>query len=60
MNKIKSFIRSENGATMVEYGLIAALMSAAIVVVLSAFGDDLLTSGNTVGTNLSTPADITQ
>ncbi|MFZ4763009.1 MAG: Flp family type IVb pilin, partial [Alphaproteobacteria bacterium] len=37
MNKLKAFIRSENGATMVEYGLIAALMSAAIVVVLSAF-----------------------
>jgi pilus assembly protein Flp/PilA len=40
----KSFLNGESGATAIEYGLIAALISVAIVTVLGTVGTDL---GNT-------------
>jgi pilus assembly protein Flp/PilA len=36
------FIRDEEGATAIEYGLIAALISVAIIVVLGLAGDSLV------------------
>lgn len=39
--KLNAFLRDESGATAVEYGLIAALVSSAIIVSLTAFGDSL-------------------
>lgn len=41
MNLLKSFIKDEEGATAIEYGLIAALVSVAILGVLSQLGDEL-------------------
>ena len=37
MSLIKRFIREEDGATAIEYGLIAALVSVAIIGVLGSF-----------------------
>ena len=37
-NTLKSFVRDESGATMIEYGLIAALVSVAAIVALGSMG----------------------
>jgi len=36
-----AYVKNEDGATAIEYGLIAAGISVAIVAVVFAFGDDL-------------------
>ena len=41
MTTLLSFIRREDGATAIEYGLIAALVSVAIVGALTLLGTDL-------------------
>ena len=45
MNKltqgIKRFLREEDGVTMVEYGLIAALIAIVCIVAIAAVGDNL-------------------
>ncbi len=41
MSLIKALIENEDGATAVEYGLIAALISVAILTVLQSLGDNL-------------------
>lgn len=38
---VKSFIKDESGATAIEYGLIAALISVAAIAALSAMGTEL-------------------
>lgn len=40
-NLIKRFIREDDGATAIEYGLIAALIAVAIVAVLLTLGPQL-------------------
>lgn len=42
MNLLRAFIRDESGATAIEYGLIAALVSVAIIGILGTLGDELL------------------
>ena len=41
VTNIKKFIKEEDGATMIEYGLIAALVSVAAVIALTALGGSL-------------------
>lgn len=41
MKLINKFIRNENGATAIEYGLIAGLISVVIVAVLTTVGTGL-------------------
>jgi pilus assembly protein Flp/PilA len=38
----KSFVRDESGATAIEYGLIAAGISVAIIVLVGQVGDELV------------------
>lgn len=47
--KINAYKLSEDGATAIEYGLIAGGISLAIVAAVFAFGDDLQTVFNTIG-----------
>ena len=47
---IKRFIADESGATAIEYGLIAALVSVAAITALTAMGSSL----QTIFTNVST------
>ncbi len=49
---VARFIKNESGATAIEYGLIACLISVAIVTVLGSVGDSLNTTFTTVNTNL--------
>jgi pilus assembly protein Flp/PilA len=47
-NLISTFVSDESGATAIEYGLIAALVSVAAIGALSAMGTSLQTIFNTV------------
>ena len=47
-----SLPRRQEGATAVEYGLIAGLIAVAIIVVLTAVGGDLSSLFETVGNSL--------
>jgi pilus assembly protein Flp/PilA len=51
---LKQFVQDESGATAIEYGLIAALISVAIVAALTALGGKLQDTFNTVSTKLTT------
>jgi pilus assembly protein Flp/PilA len=44
MSTIKRFFRDENGATAIEYGLIAAGISVAIITVVGTLGTSLNTT----------------
>lgn len=41
MKSIIRFLKDEGGATAIEYGLIAALISIVVIVVLGAVGENL-------------------
>ena len=41
MNKILNFLHDESGATAIEYGLIAALISIVVVITLGLVGTNL-------------------
>jgi pilus assembly protein Flp/PilA len=41
MKTLAKFVKCESGATAIEYGLIAALISVAIITILSQTGDTL-------------------
>lgn len=47
-----NFVKDEDGATAIEYGLIAALVSVAAIVALQAMGADLASMFGTVSTEL--------
>ncbi len=51
--KLKTFLNNEDGATAIEYGLIAALVSVAAIGALTAMGNSLGTMFNTVSSALS-------
>ena len=52
--KMIGFIKDENGATAIEYGLIAALVSVACIAALTAIGEDLDALFMTVSSHLQT------
>jgi len=50
---LKSFLRDESGATAIEYGLIAAGISVAIIVTVNALGTKLNTTFDNISTKLN-------
>ena len=50
--KLRSFAENESGATAIEYGLIAALVSVAGITALNAMGESLEEMFETVSTEL--------
>lgn len=53
-NFVARFVKDESGATAIEYGLIAAILSVAIIGTLELVGAELVTTYSTVQTGLST------
>ena len=49
MRSFKSFLSNESGATAIEYGLIAALVSVVIIGALTTIGTKLTTTFTTIG-----------
>ena len=52
MTKIFEFLRNESGATAIEYGLIAAGISVAIIAVVNGVGTKLNTTFSSISTQL--------
>ena len=52
--KLAQFVKDEDGATAIEYGLIAALVSVAAIGALTAMGQSLNTMFGTVSSALTT------
>ena len=48
MSFFKAFLRNESGATLIEYGLVAALVSVAAIIALQVLGSELQVIFNTV------------
>lgn len=53
---LKRFLKDERGATAIEYGLIAALISVAIIGILSQLGGSLESTFESINTSLSSAA----
>ena len=53
IEKMKSLIRDEEGATAVEYGLMVAAIAAVIVVVVYALGRQVDNAFDTVNANMA-------
>ncbi len=49
---VKKLLRNEDGATAIEYGLIAALIAVAAVTVMGTVGTNLSGTFNTIATKL--------
>jgi pilus assembly protein Flp/PilA len=52
MSQFLRFLRNESGATAIEYGLIAAGISIAIIAVVNGLGTNLNTTFSSVSTQL--------
>ncbi|MGL4313953.1 MAG: Flp family type IVb pilin [Sphingomonas sp.] len=52
MKTIRKFIKNNNGATAIEYGLIAALIAVAAITAMSNLGSKLQTTFSNVANNL--------
>ena len=53
MSKFVAFLKNDSGATAIEYGLIAAGISVAIIAVVFGLGSDLNTTFTSVTTALN-------
>lgn len=53
MKQLQRFLRDESGATAIEYGLIAAGISVAIIAVVKNVGTSLSATFSSVQSNLS-------
>ena len=56
MSFLKAFLKDESGATMIEYGLVAALVSVAAIIALQILGSQLQIIFNTVSSYLKDAA----
>lgn len=52
MNKVYAFLKNESGATAIEYGLIAAGISVAIIAVVNTLGTSLNGKFESISTQL--------
>ena len=55
MKFIKKLVRNEQGATAIEYGLIAALIAVAAISAMQGLGGQLKTTFNKTSSSMVTP-----
>lgn len=53
MKILRKLIKNEEGATAIEYGLIAALIAVAAITAMSGLGNQLTTTFNKVSTEMA-------
>ena len=53
MNTFVRFLKNESGATAIEYGLIAALISVAIITAVTTLGSEVAETFTTIGTEVA-------
>jgi pilus assembly protein Flp/PilA len=54
VKRLAKWIRDEDGATAIEYGLIAALVAVAAITAMQGFSSELQTTMNTAGGAMAT------
>jgi pilus assembly protein Flp/PilA len=54
MNRIKGFFKDEDGVTMIEYGLLAALIAVVCIAAITIVGTQLNTLFTKIGDTLTT------
>lgn len=54
MNKVKSFILDEEGASMAEYALLVGLIAVALIAAITAFRGSIINTFNRVTSALNT------
>ncbi len=54
MLNLKKFLKNEDGATAIEYGLIAALIAVVIIAAVSALGGEISTTFTNIDDAMST------
>jgi pilus assembly protein Flp/PilA len=57
MQSIKTIFANEDGATAIEYGLIAALIAVAAITAMGSLGNSLSNTFNTVSTDMTNAQD---
>jgi pilus assembly protein Flp/PilA len=55
MIKFRNLLKSKNGATAIEYGLIAALIGVVIISAVTALGANIETQFNAIATKIAEP-----
>ena len=55
MEKIKKFLKDEDGLSAVEYGLLAALMGGVVIAAVSALNTDITTLFTNAGAAIKAP-----
>ncbi len=53
MRTLKSFLQDDSGATAIEYGLIAALISVGLIAAANLLGNELSETFNKISTELN-------
>jgi pilus assembly protein Flp/PilA len=53
LKQIKSFVKAEDGATAIEYGLIAALIAVVVIGAITLIGTNLSATFDTVADNIN-------
>lgn len=59
MQGMTNIAHDEDGATSIEYGLIAAVMAVVVIACLAALGPSMKQSLVKIGGEMSTPQDVT-
>ena len=55
MQTLRRFLKDDSGATAIEYGLIAALVSVVIITAVATLGDNLTTPFTSINDCLADP-----
>lgn len=55
MNKFRNLLKNKDGATAIEYGLIAALIGVVIISAVTVLGESIETQFNTIATEIAAP-----
>ncbi|MDW7711814.1 MAG: Flp family type IVb pilin [Deferrisomatales bacterium] len=55
IEKMKSLVRDDEGATMVEYAILVALLSVVAIVIIQTLGNTIKTTFTDVNTRMTTP-----
>ncbi len=56
VNQVMRFVNDEEGATAIEYGLLAALIAAVIVTAVTAVGSSLQGTFNSIASSVAAPS----
>ncbi len=55
INTLVSLVRDDEGATMVEYGIMVALIAAVCIGIVATLGQSVSTAFNNVNTSMNNP-----